>query len=210
MTDPRVARTKEHVLAVAGDLLADEGREGFTIDAVAKRSGVARTTIYRHWPELGDLLFDTFRAMGTSIPPASTGSVRDDLVVLYGALASGFETSCIGRCMPVLLDITRRDPSLATLHKAFIAERRTPSRTAIEAGIERGELPDDIDIDGLIDRIAGPIFYRHLVVQEPMAPAEVERLVDDVLSPRLPTTATSSMKKRRARSRPATSRRAAS
>ena len=102
MTDPRVTRTKEHVLAVAGDLLADEGRQGFSIDAVAKRSGVARTTIYRHWPELGDLLFDTFRAMGHVVPIVETGSVRDDLVALYGALASGFGNSCLGRCMPVL------------------------------------------------------------------------------------------------------------
>ena len=188
MTDPRVARTKEHVLAVAGDVLADEGREGFTIDAVAKRSGVARTTIYRHWPELGDLLFDTFRAMGHSIPQFDTGSVRDDLVALYGALTGGLGTSCLGRCMPVLLDMTHRDPALAELHKTFIAERRTPSRLAIEAGMARGELPTDIDVDALIDRIAGPVFYRHLVVQEPMTPDEVERLVDDVLNQRLPST----------------------
>ena len=187
MTDPRVTRTREHVLAVAGDLLAEDGREGFTIDAVARRSGVARTTIYRHWPELCDLLFDTFRAMSHVVPPADTGSVRDDLVALYGALATGFGTSCLGRCMPALIDMTRRDPALATLHKAFIAERRAPSRAAIEAGITRGELPADLDVDGLIDRIAGPVFYRQLVVQQPMAAAEVGRLVDDVLRGRLPS-----------------------
>ena len=175
------------MLAVAGDLLAEDGREGFTIDAVARRSGVARTTIYRHWPELCDLLFDTFRAMSHVVPPADTGSVRDDLVALYGALATGFGTSCLGRCMPALIDMTRRDPALATLHKAFIAERRAPSRAAIEAGITRGELPADLDVDGLIDRIAGPVFYRQLVVQQPMAAAEVGRLVDDVLRGRLPS-----------------------
>jgi AcrR family transcriptional regulator len=127
VTDPRVARTREHVLAAAGELLAEEGREGFSIDAVARRSGVARTTIYRHWPELGELLFDTFRAMGHHIPQVDTGSVRGDLVALYGALAAGWETSCIGRCMPVLLDMTRRDPGLRDLHRRFIDERRAPS-----------------------------------------------------------------------------------
>lgn len=213
VTDPRVVRTKEHVLAVAGDLLAEEGREGFTIDAVAKRSGVARTTIYRHWPELGELLYDTVRAMGHSFPHTSTGSVRDDLVANYRALTHGFLTSCLGRSMPVLLDITRRDPAMAKLHEDFIAERRTPSRVAIEAGIERGELPADLDVESLIDRIAGPVFYRHLVVQDSMTPAEVERLIDDVLGGQLPTkttTATSAKTTRPARSRPATNRRAAS
>jgi AcrR family transcriptional regulator len=186
VTDPRVARTREHVLAAAGELLAEEGREGFSIDAVARRSGVARTTIYRHWPELGELLFDTFRAMGHHIPQVDTGSVRGDLVALYGALAAGWETSCIGRCMPVLLDMTRRDPGLRDLHRRFIDERRAPSRRAIEAGVARGELPPEVDAEALVDRIAGPIFYRQLVAQRPMGPAEVERLVDDVLAGGLP------------------------
>jgi len=53
--------------------------------------------------------------------------------------------------------------------------------------VERGELPADVDAERLVDRLAGPVFYRHLVVQEPYTPAEVERLVDDVLAGRLPT-----------------------
>lgn len=180
MTDPRVARTRAVVLEAAGDVLAEDGREGFTIDAVARRSGVARTTIYRHWPDLGELLYDTFRAMGHAKPDVDTGSVRDDLVALYQALAAGFDSS-IGRCIPVLLDVTRREPGLAEVHQQFIAERRGPSRRALEAGVARGELPADIDVEALIDRIAGPVFYRHLVVQRPMSGAEIERLVDDVI-----------------------------
>jgi AcrR family transcriptional regulator len=174
------------VLEVAGEVLAEEGREGFTIDAVARRSGVARTTIYRHWPDLGDLLYDTMRAMGHSIPAADTGSLRDDLVTLYSALVSGFETSCIGRAMPVFLDITRRDASLRPLHREFIAERRRPSLDAVARAVERGELPDDVDAERLVDRIAGPVFYRHLVVQDPYTVADVEQLVDDVLDGELP------------------------
>jgi AcrR family transcriptional regulator len=185
--DPRVARTKAHVLEVAGELIAEEGRSGFTIDAVARRSGVARTTIYRHWPELGELLYDTFRAMANQVPDADTGSVRDDLVALYGALASGFATSCIGRAMPTLIDMSRRDDSLRPLHRAFIAERRRPSIAAIRRGVERGELPPDVDAERLVDRIAGPVFYRQLVVQEPYNAKDVERLVDDVLAGQLPT-----------------------
>ncbi len=184
--DPRVARTKAHVLAVAGDLIAEEGRGGFTVDAVAKRSGVARTTIYRHWPEIGDLLYDTFRSMGHAVPAADTGSVRGDLLALYGALADGLETSCIGRSMPTLLDISRRDESLQPLHRAFIAERRRPSLDAIRRGVERGELPADVDGELLVDRIAGPVFYRHLVAQDPYSRKDVEHLIDDTLAGELP------------------------
>ena len=191
--DPRVARTRANVLAVAGELLAEEGREGFSVDAIAKRSGVARTTIYRHWPEIGDLLFDTLRDMTRAAAAPDTGSARDDLVALYSSLTTSFETSCVGRAMPVMLDITRRDPALRPLHRSFIAERRQPAVDAVRRGIERGELAADIDADLLIDRIAGPVFYRYLVVQDPYSPADVQRLVDDVLGGALP---------RRSRTRP--------
>ena len=148
---------------------------------------VARTTIYRHWPELGDLLYDTVRSMAEPVTVPDTGSVRDDLISLYRGLNAGFRTSCVGRAMPVLLDISRRDPALRPLHRAFIAERRRPAVEVIRRGIERGELPADVDADLLVDRIAGPVFYRHLVVQEPYSAAEVERLVDDVLATRAPS-----------------------
>jgi AcrR family transcriptional regulator len=194
--DPRVARTRAHVLQVAGEVLAEEGREGFTVDAVSRRSGVARTTIYRHWPELGDLLYDTFRAMGHEVPAPDSGAVRDDLLALYGALADGFSASCLGRSMPVLLDIVRRDPTLQPLHRAFVAERRRPSLLAIRRGMARGELPADLDPERLVDRIAGPVFYRHLVMHDPMTRDEVEALVADVLAGDLPR------RRRRRRRRP--------
>ena len=185
--DLRVTRTRASVLTAAGELLAEEGREGFSIDGVAKRAGVARTTIYRHWPEAGDLLYDTVRAMAEPVTVPDTGSVHDDLVALYTGLNAGFRTSCVGRAMPVLLDISRRDPSLQPLHRAFIAERRRPAIAVIRRGIERGELPDDVDPDLLVDRIAGPVFYRHLVVQEPYSATDIERLVGDVLATRAPS-----------------------
>lgn len=186
--DPRVARTRAHVLAVAGELIAEEGREGFSIDAVARRSGVARTTIYRHWPDLGALVLDTFRAMGHAVLlETDTGSVRDDLVALYTSLAVGFAQSSAGRALPSMLDMARRDESLRSVHRNFIAERRQPSLDAIRRGVERSELPADVDAECLVDRLAGPVFYRHLVVQEPYTASDVERLVDDVLAGRLPT-----------------------
>ncbi len=67
--------------------------------------------------------------------------------------------------------------------------RRAPPALldAIRRGLERGELPADLDAERLVDRLAGPVFYRHLVVQEPYTGGDVERLVDDVLGGRLPT-----------------------
>ena len=54
--DPRVVRTREKVMSAAIDLLAESGYSGFSVDAIVRRSGVAKTTLYRHWPSRADLL----------------------------------------------------------------------------------------------------------------------------------------------------------
>jgi AcrR family transcriptional regulator len=54
--DPRVARTRAAVLNAGIDLLAERGYPGFTIDAIVARTGIAKTTIYRHWPSRDSLL----------------------------------------------------------------------------------------------------------------------------------------------------------
>jgi AcrR family transcriptional regulator len=179
--DPRVARSREAVLVAAAELLGEEGAAGFSIDAVARRSGVARTTIYRHWPEPPALLFDAFRHAAEPTPVPDTGSLRDDLVELYTHLSEKLPRTCYGRMLPVLLDAATRDPTLAPIHREFIRERREPVREVIRRGVARGEAPSDIDVEPLIDRLTGPVFYRFLVVQEPYRRADVERLVDATL-----------------------------
>ena len=109
---PASRRSKEAVLDAAGELLGEEGARRVHVDAVARRSGVARTTIYRHWPEPSALLFDAFRYGVEPTPVPDTGSVRDDLVELYTHLSEKLPGTCYGRLLPVLLDaaVARRGP----------------------------------------------------------------------------------------------------
>jgi AcrR family transcriptional regulator len=186
MHDPRVLRSRAAVLEAAVDVLAAGGSEGFSIDAVAKRAGVARTTIYRHWADVDELLVDAMSTVCVTPPSPDTGSVRDDLVALYTALVARLSDTRLGEVLPVMLDLARRDESLRPLHGRFIADRRRPSVAAVQRGIERGELPAGTDAQLVVDRIAGPIFYRFLVVQDPYSAADVERLVTEVLDAQRP------------------------
>jgi AcrR family transcriptional regulator len=182
MHDTRIARTRSAVLEAAVDLLAAGGSEGFSIDAVAKRSGVARTTIYRHWPDADDLLVAAIETVCVNPADPDTGSVRGDLTALYVSLVERLATTRLGQVLPVMLDLARRDEALRPLHRRFVQDRRRPSLAAIAKGIERGELPEGSDAESMVDRIAGPIFYRFLVLQDPYGKRQVERLVDDVLA----------------------------
>jgi AcrR family transcriptional regulator len=181
VTDPRVERTRAMVLDATGDLVAEAGVAGFNVDAVAKRAGVARTTIYRHWPDPNQLLFDTFACMGEKLPHPETGDLAADLTAGYGHLVQALAQSEWGRMLPAMLDATFRDPALTPLLQAFTDARRQPTRDVIGRAIERGDLPADVDVERIIDRIAGPIFYRYLVLQQPYGTDDVAALVADVL-----------------------------
>ena len=182
MGDPRVERSRALVIDAASELVAEAGVVGFNVDAVAKRAGVARTTIYRHWPDPNRLLFDTFACMGEKLPHEETGDVRTDLTAVYVGLARRMVDSEWGRMLPAMLDASFRDPELKPLLQAFTAARRQPTRELLARAVKRGDLPADVDVERLIDRIAGPIFYRFLVLQQPYDDADVAALVADVLA----------------------------
>lgn len=181
-TDPRVARSRAAILEACGDLIAEEGFAGVTIEAVAARSGAAKTTIYRHWPSREALLIEAFGAC--SVPPAAppdTGSARADVRGVLGGLAQKLNDGdwCASMCS--LVDAAVRDDELARLHAATIAERRRPLTDALERGVRRGDLPPHLDIDRAVALLAGPLFYRAMVSREPVDGPFVDAVVDAVL-----------------------------
>ncbi len=81
--DPRVVRSKATIIDACAELIAQEGFSGVSIEAVAARSGAAKTTIYRHWPSREALCIEAFgTCSGPSSPLPDTGTLRDDLVAV--------------------------------------------------------------------------------------------------------------------------------
>ncbi len=180
--DPRVVRTRSTVLAATRALLEEGGFPALCIDGVAKRSGVARTTIYRHWPSAAALAHEAFRDLAEATPDIDTGSLRDDLLAHLGWLRTGLEEREWGRLLPQVLAASHHDPELAELDRSFGAQRRRPALAAVERAIARGELSPDVDADDLVDRLAGPLFYRSLVRLQHTSDADLVALVDGTLS----------------------------
>jgi AcrR family transcriptional regulator len=181
--DPRVLRTRESVIAATRVALVEEGYAAITIDGIARRSGVARTTIYRHWGSLADLVIDAITLIDEQWSAPDTGSVRDDLVAQGSRLNEKLSTSDWGRALPTLVDGSSRDPELLRLHTLRTCQRRDQTIALVDRGIARGQLPSGVDASLVVDRIAGPIFYHHLILHQPIDRAYIARLVDDVLAP---------------------------
>lgn len=180
--DPRVLRSRQRVLAAALDLLAERGTAGATIEATAARSGVAKTTIYRQWPNQAALVLDAFRSAAPDAPVPDTGTVRGDLVVLLGGLAEALESGHVGLLLPALIDAAERDADFAQLHAQEARRRHQPVLAVLERGRDRGELPDGVDLAELVDRLAGPLFHRRYVSRLPLHGDLIEQVVEAALS----------------------------
>jgi AcrR family transcriptional regulator len=85
--DERVRRSRAAVLGVTAQLLFERGFGGATVDEISRRSGVAKTTIYRHWPTRTDLLRDACSTLGTPLDAPDTGSFEADVTALVMNLA---------------------------------------------------------------------------------------------------------------------------
>jgi AcrR family transcriptional regulator len=179
--DPRVVRSREVVLEAARQLLIEDGRAGASIDAIAKRSGVARTTIYRHWPTLAALISAAFESMAVAWTPPDTGSLRSDLIELMLRMRTSLNVDCWGQVLPTMIDGTFRDDTVAAHQRAIVSDRRQRTKSILQRAVERGELDPSADFDTMIDRLTAPIFYRHLLLREPTSDAYVEALIDSVI-----------------------------
>ena len=166
--DERVLRSKKAVLAATYALLSEGGLGGVSVDEVAKRSGVAKTTIYRHWPSRSALVLDACAKMASRPEPPETGSLRGDLEFLAAYVAGRLPTALWASVLPSIIDAAERDPQLAAVQARIHSEMRNVFRLVIERAQQRGEISRSVDSAEIIAAILGPLFYRRWFSREPL------------------------------------------
>jgi TetR/AcrR family transcriptional regulator of autoinduction and epiphytic fitness len=172
------------VRRAALDELADAGYGGFTIESVAARAGVAKSTIYRHWSDKLALVADAFESSHEEmVPDTATGTARDRIVSLLRHVAEVVVDSTFSRCIPALIEGAVRDRRLREFQHRYSTERRGGLVAGIDDGIAAGEFSHQIDPDLAAQLLLGVIFYRRLMTDEPFDPAGADNLVDTVLGP---------------------------
>jgi AcrR family transcriptional regulator len=182
--NPRVQRSRDRVLTTAFALLAESGLAGFSVDEVARRSGVAKTTIYRHWATREALALDAAAGTSTALSVPDTGTLVGDLEAILGELGRLLGTESWARIVPSLVDVGERDGAFASVHSSVQRGHAEPLRVAISRGVERGELPRDVDADALVSLLVGPLYYRRWFSREPITSAFVAVVVRAALAAR--------------------------
>jgi AcrR family transcriptional regulator len=178
MVRSRSEEARRQVVRTTLELLAEVGVDGLTIEAVAAGSGVAKTTIYRHWADRSALITDAVRSCLPRVPDPDTGSLREDLHTIFEHIARAELDSPAGDVLPSVMDAVHRDPTLAQLKRDVITERERPVVDAIARGQARGELDPDLDPQLVYDAIVGPIVFRKVVRREVVTPERVHAQLD--------------------------------
>ncbi|MCU1428945.1 MAG: TetR family transcriptional regulator [Actinomycetia bacterium] len=169
------------VLAATIDILDEDGLAALSIEQVAHRSGVAKTTIYRHWPGKPDLVVDAIGSMHDPMPTPNTGDLHADLRECFHGVRDTELQSRFGRIIPDLLAASQRDPEYAQLHKRLTAERKQPLRTVLELAQLRGQLRADVDLDDAADLLIGPLLARTLLSRTPSDEKFLELIIATVV-----------------------------
>jgi len=178
----RSHRARQAVLDATAELVAEVGGERTTIDEIASRSGVAKTTIYRHFSSKQALVVEAVHAC-THIPVVTdSGSLRDDLISCFSGTTKASYDGRLGDMMLSLMDAAQRDPELGRLVRAQTDQRRRFATEVIERAVARGDLPADVDVDLLVTLVAGPLIYTKLVRRQRVTDELVAAVVDSVLS----------------------------
>lgn len=179
---PRSEAVRSAVLAAAADLARDGGPGAATIDAIARRAEVSRTTVYKWWPSAAAIVLEgLLESVRESIvrPPGST--TVQALVHHVGALNAILADPTVGPLLRNVMSASAGDPAIqAALLDQWIEPRRAAVVTTLLDAVAAGELAGDTDIEVVVDALVSPPYYRLVFGMPPLADAAVGALVDTV------------------------------
>ena len=180
-TDRRVARSRQRVLEAAHELLAQTGVSGFSVDEVARRSGVAKTTVYRHWASREALVLDAASRISAEYDVPDSGNIQADVAAFLSTLGRLLGSARWSSVVPSIIDVAERDSGFADIHSAIQRGHAAPLRRALNCAVQRGDLPAGTDVADATSALIGPLYYRRWFSREPIDADFVAYVVHNVL-----------------------------
>src|SRR5689334_2762935 len=181
---PRSAEAERAILIATADLLAERGLAAMSIEEVAARAGVGKTTIYRRWPSKGLLALDAFViSFRAEQPQPDTGTLRGDMLSALHAWVRAVTQTAMGPMLTGLIAEAQHDPELRGAWRDRVLEpMRTQHRVMLDRAISRGEIAASVDRDVVLDLFFGAAEHRLLLGHLPMTGDFITEVVDMILS----------------------------
>jgi len=194
--DPRRVRSQDRLLDAATELLLSGGVEAVTVDSVSRRSGVARTTLYRNFGTITELLAAAFERLIPPIEPApETKSLREQLVEVLVRKAAAFEQAPFQWALFTWSSLhqsgsdadassaTGGAPATQALRARLISHYRQPFDAILNSAEGRAKF-GELDVTLAVAQLLGPLLFLQLSGQRPATPADCEHIVDSFLAAR--------------------------
>ena len=181
---PRSQEADRAILAAAVDLLAERGLAAMSIEEVAARAGVGKTTIYRRWPSKGLLALDAFViSFREEQPLPDTGTLRGDLLAALHAWVRAVTQTPMGPMLTGLIAEAQHDAELRGAWRDRVLEPlRSQHRIMLDRAIARGEISPGVEREVVLDLFFGAAEHRLLLGHLPMSDDFIADVVDVILA----------------------------
>ncbi|MYQ82055.1 MULTISPECIES: TetR/AcrR family transcriptional regulator [unclassified Streptomyces] len=171
------------VLEAAIAELAESGYAALTVDSVARRAGVHKTTIYRNWKDSDSLVAQALAAhFAADVPVPDTGAVITDLRELTRSLVTTLMTPTGRALLNAVLSDAVHLPQVADIKRALFDDRFRRAEPVVARAIDRGELPKDTDPVELLKALAAPVYFRLVCTGEPIDETTADRAAEAALA----------------------------
>lgn len=180
--DPRVARSQAAVVRAATDLLVEGGPSAVTVDAIVGRSGVAKSTIYRHWASRDDILFAVLDECAPNIlpppPDVDFETGLRDLVRQFVEMSNDPEWT---RIFPALLMLRAHEETVEHIQRRMEDKQEDALADILRRGVAEGKLRPDVDKEVVGAILLGPLVFAHLTGKLAVDQALADVAVDNAL-----------------------------
>lgn len=178
--DPRFIATRNLALDAAFKIFHSESVLAVTHASVSKETGISRSTLYRHWPEVAQLRKDAMlrAARPPVIAPRTNGPLKADLNWMLGLLMAALNETPWGKIAPQLIATAAIDVDAKSAINGFMEDRRKDVMSVFEAAEKRGELVSDAPIENLIEMAIAVPYHRKLISGLPLDYAWLDEHVE--------------------------------
>ena len=177
--NPRTIRVRQIILDAAIDLLIKEGAGTLTAVRIAEKTGVARTTIYRHWADNTALLLDAIdKLISPHVPTTLSENLEKDLSAALSNLRMRMTKRPFRIVFAALLDHTNRNRDAVGAQRRFVNGVLQPLQDILANAKGRGALPSTVDVESVSAQLAGPLFIQHVMLRIPIS----DRLISQTIA----------------------------
>jgi AcrR family transcriptional regulator len=180
---PRSVEADRLILSAALEAFIQEGYAGMSMEGVAARAGVGKTTIYRRWPSKQELLVAAIETLFEEFRVVDTGDLRADLTSIARQAQHFLTETKAGEVLPrMVVEVTGGTQLGRAYFEKVMMPRLQAARAVLEGAMSRGELRRDLDVQLALAAMVGSLMFLRITHTLPGDPAVLaEKLVGQLM-----------------------------